>query len=58
MVTRIRALVVLPTKDLSFQVYKVFKQFVIDTNLKVICLGNSSLEKEKDKLVAIGNKNK
>ncbi|XKL66385.1 hypothetical protein PGB90_009805 [Kerria lacca] len=48
----IRSLVVLPTKDLSFQVYKVFQKYVIDTDLKVIHLGNLSLEKEKCRLVA------
>ncbi|XP_065217611.1 probable ATP-dependent RNA helicase Dbp73D [Planococcus citri] len=52
LITRIRALVVLPTKDLAFQVFKVFKQYVGVTNLNVICLGTSTLEKERKKLVS------
>lgn len=51
----VRALVVLPTKDLAFQVYQVFKQYISSSDLKIICLGNTALEKEKSKLTAFGN---
>lgn len=54
LISRIRALVVLPTKDLAFQVFKVFKQYIDGTNLKAICLGNTTLEKEKNKLISSG----
>lgn len=51
MVCCVRALVVLPTKDLAFQVFKVFKQYLVGTNLKAICLGNAALEKEMNKIL-------
>lgn len=50
----IRVVVVLPTKDLAFQVFNVFKQYSIGTDLKVICLGNATLDKERNKLIASG----
>ena len=53
-VRQVRALVVLPTKDLSFQVYKVFKQYLIGTDLKAVHLGNRILEKEKLEIVSEG----
>lgn len=54
MICCVRALVVLPTKDLAFQVFKVFKQYLIGTNLKAICLGNAALEKEMSKILTEG----
>lgn len=50
----VRALVVLPTKDLAFQVFKVFKQYLIGTDLKAIYLGNATLEKEKSRILVEG----
>ncbi|XP_050425082.1 probable ATP-dependent RNA helicase Dbp73D [Adelges cooleyi] len=56
---QLRALIVLPTKNLAIQVYKVFSYFIKNTcNLKVILLEskNLTLEKEKEKLITYDTK--
>lgn len=45
---KIRAIVVLPVQELATQVYSVFKQYVKNTDLKVILLtGKNSINVEK-----------
>jgi ATP-dependent RNA helicase DDX51/DBP6 len=47
-VRRLRALVVLPSRDLANQVYKVFQSFVKGSDLKVgLAIGQSDFEAEK-----------
>lgn len=56
---RLRALVVLPTKVLAMQVFKVFSYYVRDAfDLKVLLMesANLTLEKEKEKLLKYGIK--
>ncbi|XP_050528492.1 probable ATP-dependent RNA helicase Dbp73D [Daktulosphaira vitifoliae] len=56
---QIRALIVLPTKDLALQVYKVFKYFIQHTcDLQPILLEskNLTLEKEKEKILQFDKK--
>uniref|UniRef100_A0A6B2L0Q4 ATP-dependent RNA helicase n=1 Tax=Arcella intermedia TaxID=1963864 RepID=A0A6B2L0Q4_9EUKA len=52
-VTRLRALVLVPTKILVAQVHSVFLQMTRGTDLKVAALGNETLN--KDKKVLMGN---
>lgn len=54
---QLRALIVLPTKDLAAQVFKVFSYFVKNTfDIKVHLLEskNLTLKKEKEKLLKYG----
>lgn len=47
-----RALVVLPVKELAVQVAKVFKDYCIGTNLKVALItGSVSFQQEQTELV-------
>ncbi|XP_066302695.1 ATP-dependent RNA helicase DDX51-like [Branchiostoma lanceolatum] len=51
-VCEVRALVVLPTKDLAVQIYKVFNHYTSGSRLKVAnCSGQKSLAVEKNALV-------
>ncbi|GLH10172.1 Probable ATP-dependent RNA helicase Dbp73D [Gryllus bimaculatus] len=48
----VRALVVLPVRDLALQIFDVFKEYCKETDLKVILLtGHSSFVKEQQELV-------
>ncbi|XP_035690541.1 ATP-dependent RNA helicase DDX51-like [Branchiostoma floridae] len=51
-VCEVRALVVLPTKDLAVQIYKVFNHYTSGSRLKVAnCSGQKSLAAERNALV-------
>ena len=51
-VTRLRALVVLPTRELAIQVKETFEAFVKGTNLRVgAAIGQHSMAKEQQMLV-------
>ncbi|KAK6191413.1 hypothetical protein SNE40_003108 [Patella caerulea] len=51
-VCRVRALIVLPVRDLALQVYKVFQTYCKGTGLRVILLaGQTSLAEEQESLV-------
>jgi ATP-dependent RNA helicase DDX51/DBP6 len=51
----LQALVLLPTKDLAFQVKQVFEAFIKGTGLKVgLASGNKSLAKEQESLIGQG----
>ncbi|XP_031573601.1 ATP-dependent RNA helicase DDX51-like [Actinia tenebrosa] len=51
----LQALVLLPTKDLAFQVKQVFEAFVKGTGLKVgLASGNKALAKEQESLIGQG----
>lgn len=51
----LQALVLLPTKDLAFQVKQVFETFVKGTGLKVgLASGNKALAKEQESLIGQG----
>lgn len=55
---QLRALIVLPTKDLANQVFKVFSYFIknaFDLNVMLLESKNLTLEKEKEKLLRYGN---
>ena len=53
-VTRLRALILVPSRDLALQVLKVLQPFAAVTGLKVDCiLGQSSFEAEKARLVRV-----
>lgn len=54
---QLRALIVLPTKDLAVQVFKVFLYYIKNAfNLRVLLLEsqNTTLEKEKERIVQYG----
>lgn len=54
---QLRALIVLPTKDLAVQVFKVFSYFIKNTfDLKVALLESTKLTlvKEKDRILRYG----
>lgn len=49
---QVRALIVLPVKELAVQVAKVFKDYCIGTNLKVALItGSMSFQQEQSELV-------
>lgn len=51
-VTRLRCLVVLPTRDLAQQVFSLFEEFAKALNLSVgLCNGTLSIRKEQEQLV-------
>lgn len=55
---QLRALIVLPTKYLANQVFKVFSYFIkntFDLNVMLLESKNLTLEKEKEKLLRYGN---
>jgi ATP-dependent RNA helicase DDX51/DBP6 len=52
-VTRLRALVVLPTRDLVTQVKETFEAFCKSTDLKVgVAVGQTSFAQEQAQLIA------
>lgn len=51
-VTRLRALVILPTRDLATQVKETFDSYVVGSDLKVVlATGHSNFQREQEKLV-------
>ncbi|XP_031342521.1 probable ATP-dependent RNA helicase Dbp73D [Photinus pyralis] len=53
---KIRALVILPTQDLAFQVYKTFDKYVRGTHLKVsLITGKSTFAQEQNELIMKNN---
>jgi ATP-dependent RNA helicase DDX51/DBP6 len=56
---QIRALVILPVKELAMQVAKVFKDYCVGTNLKVaLVTGSTPFQQEQMQLLRYGNRSK